>query len=1004
MLHLLSSMAGRSLSDTPCDCEKDPIACLERMFVELVQKGRIDRGQTPARRPVFLRLHGVAHGRFEIVPDLPEELLFGLFGERRSYAAWVRYSSDVPDSRPDFKSTVGIGIKLYDVEGTKVLPPEEHAATADLLLQNIDIFFVDNARLMCEFTRASLAGKGDEWLEDHPRTKEILDAMAKVVPSALGTELWSVIPFHFGADGYAKYKIEPELVPGGPLDGDGHGPDYDDPNYLRKDLERRLAAGEARYRFLVQLRTDPEAMPLDAATVPWSEERSKPIHVATLILPRQDVTARGQAEYGETLAFNPWRTLEAHRPVGSIAEARKVVYQASARVRRNTDGQPVGEPAEVRPEGPYPPGREIVRAAIHPGIGVARIGDSREADGFYIGPEVADPPHATPEQMRDASGAIKRQAARFRVYGLDADGRVVRELTAQEAGIRWTVHLANKKASWYRFEAALDLPQADTLALPRRNAKVQGAARRSLEIDPGPRSISGAKVQGPSYRFDDGEFLGVKVPLGELRTDEAGRLLVLGGHGFSSSPTGQAIYDPKDPQTFNNADGWHDDISDGPVTARVTLNGRELPVEPSWVVVAPPDYGPDFVSWRSLYDMLTDVYIQNGVLPFPATVSFTEHVLPILRRLTGLQWVNAGFAGFFSRGSALDFEDPALIAKLAARPATPGGPDPYQELRRTLANSLRPPDTDNDDPRTWPWVFGDAFGTFDDQPQDNLALSPVRAEILRRWILGDFADDWDPDVEPPHSLDQVPVAEQPAMLDRAALQFCLADAFHPGCEMTWPLRHMSMYSAPYRFRHRPAGSVEPDYGRTLTQAIALQVDGPLYAQGPGDVSRWMALPWQADTAFCRSGYAPTYDPFLPTFWPARVPNNVLTEEDYAIAVDPSQPREARLAAFRRRELWLRSLIADGAPAPVVMERMVKQFGSLGILEARPGVENDPELPPVMWVEALPVAEIAEQARLAVGLLAAPEAATERQHKLARAGWASEEQLASFRDIRVRIRG
>ena len=42
----------------------------------------------------------------------------------------------------------------------------------------------------------------------------------------------------------------------------------------------------------------------------------------------------------------------------------------------------------------------------------------------------------------------------------------------------------------------------------------------------------------------------------------------------------------------------------------------------------------------------------------------------------------------------------------------------------------------------------------------------------------------------------------------------------------------------------------------------------------------MAVPWQTDTASCRSGYylgyGPRYDPYVPTFWPARVPNQVLT--------------------------------------------------------------------------------------------------------------------------------
>ena len=65
----------------------------------------------------------------------------------------------------------------------------------------------------------------------------------------------------------------------------------------------------------------------------------------------------------------------------------------------------------------------IMRAAIYPGIGVARIGNSTARDGFFIGPEVVEPPRTQRGGSRDATGALKRQAARFRIYGLDAEGR-----------------------------------------------------------------------------------------------------------------------------------------------------------------------------------------------------------------------------------------------------------------------------------------------------------------------------------------------------------------------------------------------------------------------------------------------------------------------------------------------------------------------------------------------------------------------------------------------------
>ena len=236
------------------------------------------------------------------------------------------------------------------------------------------------------------------------------------------------------------------------------------------------------------------------------------------------------------------------------------------------------------------------------------------------------------------------------------------------------------------------------------------------------------------------------------------------------------------------------------------------------------------------------------------------------------------------------------------------------------------------------------------------------------------------------------------MLDKAALQFCLADAFHPGCEMTWPVRHPSMYSAPFRFRHRPPSDPEPNYGKDLTTQNVEQPNGPLYAQAPGDITRWMALPWQGDTAFCRSGYDPEYDPYVPTFWPARVPNQVLTEDDYKIVVDTSRPIEERIAAWNRRAQWLRSL--TGSIAEQMMQ-MIAEFGRMGIVEARPGVKEDPLFPETMYVETLPAERLEALRAQAVRLMA--EAPAVRESRVRQAGWESEEQLAEFRSVRVRHR-
>jgi hypothetical protein len=825
--------------------------------------------------------------------------------------------------------------------------------------------------------------------------------MAKPVGSVLASPYWSGLPFSFGRDSsddsqFVKYKLEPTIDVPPPSSAPA------DPTYLAADLSKRLLDGEVTFRFYIQRRTKPDTMPLDMAMVPWSESDSPPIHVADLILPQQDITVRGQAEYGENLSMNIWRVTEDHRPQGSLADARRAVYAASAQQRRDVNGVPDGEPVRPKPSEalPQPKDRVIVRAAIHPAIGIARVGDS--LTDYYIGPQVTEPAPAEPGFYRDATGALKREAALFRVYGYNAAGQVVSELTADSANIVWTAHLANRKSQWYQFQVALDIPDAAGQAMPRRNPKTPVAERDRLAIDPGPRDISGKSVSGgPEHLFDTGKFKDTVVPLGEIQTDKAGRLLVLGGHGKSGSPSDAPIFDPDHPDSFNNADDWYDDISDGPVTATVSINGRSIPVDHAWVVVGPPNYGTDVIGWRTMYDLLTDTYVECGWLPMPETTSFTNDILPFLSRLTNLQWVNKGFAALFGKGGPMDFDNPDFIAKLAKAPEpndrnTPR--DVWAELRRSILNSFRPFDSQSYEPRMWPWLYGDAYGSSTlDSPRNVLALPSVQQTMLQRWADGDFIGDWNPDALPPRSIDKVPLADQPAMLDKAALHFCLADAFHPGCEMTWPLRHTSMFEKPFRFRLRPQGESEPDYGKKLTPAIALQPGGPLYDQMPGTISRWMALPWPCDTAFCRSGYSGGFDPYVPSFWPARVPNQVLTEDEYQVVMDTTLPREERLAAFNNRVQWTRGLPTTTVEA---MMKMVADFASMGVVEARKGIPSDPDFPAVIYVESIPHERVEALKAHATSLRTAAPSGPPTPAQLA--GWESEEHREAFAAVRMRF--
>ena len=544
----------------------------------------------------------------------------------------------------------------------------------------------------------------------------------------------------------------------------------------------------------------------------------------------------------------------------------------------------------------------IAYARIYPGIGFARVGNS--VDQFILGPEVPGRPVDAGGRFKDRQGRIKRQTARFRVYGFDADGTVRQELTAADADITWAVHLANRKAAWYEFrgaaaEAAANAP--DGTPLPWRNATVPDHDRASLVIDPGPRSISGASQQGGA-RFETGTFLDRPVYLGELRTDETGRLLVLGGMGRSESIDGSS------PVTdYANNDGWFDDTSDGPVTATVVLKtGQQVPVTASsWVVVGPPDYAPAVESLVTLYDVQIAAARAAGWLPEPPRVSFTRDAFPVLARAVGIRWVNDLARRGHGQGAAGDLLNPATLARLASTSAA------NRPARHRVFARLRNPNLTGADAvkqanlNYMPQLSGDDGFTTGGEPGTWFALLPHQYEMMRRWADGDFDADWAGVPEVPQSLAQLAVAEQPHALDRAAAEACIGGPFFPGIEMTYPSRDPELYVEPHRLR--------PDLE-------------------PGDITKRMAVPWQADFYECRTRW-----------WPAQRPDEVITQAEYETVLralaeedDPDTPRSAVKDLRLTTEPWDRGLGQDPNAGPAAGDNdMVTAWSELGILRPLP---------------------------------------------------------------------
>jgi L-lysine epsilon oxidase C-terminal domain len=184
----------------------------------------------------------------------------------------------------------------------------------------------------------------------------------------------------------------------------------------------------------------------------------------------------------------------------------------------------------------------------------------------------------------------------------------------------------------------------------------------------------------------------------------------------------------------------------------------------------------------------------------------------------------------------------------------------------------------------------------------------------------------------------------------------LGGPFHPGIELTWPLRVGSMWKEPFRLNLLPEGA-EPrmDYGPSLTPEEALGPGGVVESSGPGTLTWWMGVPWQTDEASCLSGYELGTYLSLPSFWAARVPNQVLSERSYRRVLDEALPAAQRMKHLFYRLDWLRYF---GPDYETRINDNVAQWDKLGIVTPQdgPGDHAESGLPERMWVET----ELAEE--------------------------------------------
>ena len=314
-------------------------------------------------------------------PHIDKSLQQGVFAEPgKEYKAWIRFSNALKMRHDLVRDARGMAIKLLGVDGAN---ETKGCTTQDFLLVTHPAFFVTDARQYVDFPSAIFNVRstivlnvrlGRFFFGVSPprfRWRGAWAAMRSLrwTSSPLVLNYFSQVPFTFGSGRTAKFRVVPRQGPGfwnglgfffkvlayqlTVIPGMKHAFTCWE-HLLRDRLRQSLDSDAAAFDFFVQLGTyhnDP-LMPIDDATVRWPEWLSAFRKVATIHISRQQLDPE-EVMFAEHLSFSPWHALTDHRPLGSINEIRRAVYDRIAVLRHQKNGVKLRDPAPDESPGDY---------------------------------------------------------------------------------------------------------------------------------------------------------------------------------------------------------------------------------------------------------------------------------------------------------------------------------------------------------------------------------------------------------------------------------------------------------------------------------------------------------------------------------------------------------------------------------------------------------------------------------------------------------------------------
>lgn len=685
---------------------------------------------------------------------------------------------------------------------------------------------------------------------------------------------------------------------------------------------------------------------------------------------------------------------------------------------------------------------------IYPSIGIARMGNGPATKNQVIfSPEVPwKNLYDTDQNYLTEEGALKKQAQRFYIYECDDQGKPIKQIDPNDYDIDWSVEVANKKPFWYDFNNSLDLSViadnqnlspnfvekhiAPGVGAKRRNPNVlnqglreEGAYDYREELVNRPKEVTvnesnkRQNIEGQFPFTENGETSKLaaslnttakKVQLGTAEYDE-GTLIFYPADGISAS------LNPSDLNTdFADNSNWYDDICDGKVTAKITSkkDGSNYELTDSnsaaWVASAPPDYAPQIQPISTMFDLVCGAANEQ----YEPELSL---VFPMMYRLYRMQWVNLGDFLAPSFKETIDkLSQEKKFKYIYSKGNTPEEIEEGNKIREMIFDMFRNPKYDyNNEPiipskdmtnisnrgsgkeeLKLPYYPGDGID-YPGSPAQWFAIPPMIYTALEQWKNGKFYTPTHFDFETmdqmgEHYQKTIAKAEadetkKPLLMTRAVLETLYGGGFHPGVELTWPMRHNIIYAENKMVYKWLAESNNSKYGFYGLREIRLNTASPkekediyfndfgfqmqstdiassmkegadhwIWKITPGDLTKWMGIPWQSDAGSCQAVFVEKQYP-IPSWWAANLPVQVLPEDAYNKLLDPNILDDTKRSIYASRLAWLHTTDtgfigyhAEGGYLNGLIN-MVYKWKDIGVVTGRKLDINVEGIPDIVYV-------------------------------------------------------